>query len=156
METRYPSVYLDYLGRQFRLWRQYGIADSFRTKLADLWIGYGYTQYMDAQGRYTFHSFNLLRKELGFRSVLQMIDYIKQSRSFVLLSCDVDTSLLCDRKFFQTSRPEKEFADHLTMFYSPPWHKWQKEDGKPLDGSIATSCSSDRSSNCYYNNTLDH
>lgn len=156
METRYPSVYIDRLGRQLSVWEQYGIADSHALKLLRLWTGYGLTQYMDAQGRYTFHSFSQLQRLLGFRSIQQMIDYICRSKSFVLLSCDINSSFLRNKPLFSSSRPQRELPNRLTAFFSPVWHEWEKEDGKPLDGSIAECSNSCSSCNDNYNNTLDN
>lgn len=153
METRYPSVYVDYLGRQLRLWRQYGIADSYRMKLADLWLGYGFTQYMDVQGRYTFHSFNQLRKEVGYPSIQKLFDDLRRCRSFVLLSSDVDTSLLPNKQFFLRARPDREYPDHITMFFSPVWHTWEEKDGHPLPGSIEMSQKKSQNLDANYNNT---
>ena len=156
METRYPSVYIDRLGRQLSVWEQYGIADSHALKLLRLWTGYGLTQYMDAQGRYTFHSFSQLQRLLGFRSIQQMIDYICRSKSFVLLSCDINSSCLRNKPLFSSSRPQRELPNRLTAFFSPVWHELEKEDGKPLDGSIAECSNSCSSCNANYNNTLDN
>lgn len=137
MNTRYPSVYIDRLGRQLALWEQYGISDSRALKLLHLWIGYKMTRFMDSQGRYTFHSFNQLRQQLGYKTVPQMLDDIRRSRSFVLLSCDIAPSLLKDQPFFAHCRPEREYQDRLTAFFSPVWHELGESDGKPLEGSLA-------------------
>lgn len=153
METRYPSVYIDRLGRQLSVWEQYGIADSHALKLLRLWTGYGLTQYMDAQGRYTFHSFNQLRKEIGYPSVQMMIDDLRRCRSFVLLSSDVDTTLLRNNHLFLHSRPERELPDHITMFFSPVWHTWEEKDGYPLPGSIEMSQKKSQNLDANYNNT---
>lgn len=153
METRYPSVYIDRLGRQLSVWEQYGIADSHALKLLRLWTGYGLTQYMDAQGRYTFHSFNQLRLLLGYKSFSLMLDDLRRCRSFVLLSCDIDPSSLREKVLFSQTRPNKEYTERITAFFSPVWHEWSEKDGEPLDGSMEVSRKMGRKCDDNYNNT---
>lgn len=156
MTTRYPSVYIDRLGRQLALWVQYGITDSRSLKLLHLWIGYKMTRFMDSQGRYTFHSFNQLRQQLGYKTVQQMLDDLARSRSFVLLSCDINASLLKDLSLFAPSRPEREYPNRITAFFSPLWHEWTQTDGEPLDGSMADCRIWSRKCDGIDNNTLDN
>lgn len=156
MTTRYPSVYIDRLGRQLALWVQYGITDSRSLKLLHLWIGYKMTRFMDSQGRYTFHSFNQLRQQLGYKTVQQMLDDLARSRSFVLLSCDINASLLKDLSLFAPSRPEREYPNRITAFFSPLWHEWTQRDGEPLDGSMADCRIWSRKCDGIDNNTLDN
>lgn len=156
MNTRYPSVYIDRLGRQLALWEQYGLSDSRALKLLHLWIGYKMTRFMDSQGRYTFHSFNQLRQQLGYKTVPQMLDDIRSSRSFVLLSCDIAPSLLKDQPFFAHCRPEREYQDRLTAFFSPLWHELTESDGEPLEGSMAECRILSRKCDGIDNNALDN
>lgn len=156
MTTRYPSVYIDRLGRQLALWVQYGITDSRALKLLHLWIGYKMTRFMDSQGRYTFHSFNQLRQQLGYKTVQQMLDDLARSRSFVLLSCDIDASLLKDQNFFAPSRPDREYPNRITAFFSPLWHEWTQTDGEPLEGSMADCRNWSRKCDGIDNNALDN
>lgn len=158
-EARYPSVYVDKLGQQLRVWERYGITDSHAMKLLRLWLGFGLTQYMDIEGRYTFHSFNQLRQLLGYPGIVQMLEDIRRSRSFVLLACDIEPSKLRDGKFFAPSRPNREFPDRLTAFYSPLWKERNESDGEALEGSIPESQKNCQTfdglnSNTLYSNTL--
>ena len=155
-ETRFPSVYVDYLGRQLYLWHQYGLTDARAYKLLRLWVGYGLTQYMDKEGRYTFHSFNQLRQLLGYKTIELMIDDLRRCQSFVLLSCDIDVSLLREFNSMTPSRPARELPGGLTCFYSPLWHALLETDGKPLSGSIPESRKNSRKCDDIYNNTIDN
>lgn len=152
MESRFPTIPAELLGRMLSVWEQYGITDSHSKKLLRLWLGYGYTQYMDAKGRYTFHSFSRLRQVLGFRTMQDMFDSIRRCKSFVLVSCDIDTSLLRGKQLFSHTRPEKEFPNRLTAFYCTQWHQWSKEEGTPLDGSSSEYCKCD--CKCNDNNNI--
>lgn len=143
MKTRFPSVYVDYLGRQLRLWEKYGISDSRAMKLLRLWTGYNLTQYMDRVGRYTFHSFNHLRVALGFTSMPDMLDTIRKSQSFILLGCDIDVTLLNEHTLFTPSRPNRDNYGGMTAFYSPVWKRWDQSDGIPLSGSMSRCQESD-------------
>lgn len=156
MTTRYPSVYIDRLGRQLALWEQYGLSDSRAMKLLHLWIGYKMTRFMDSQGRYTFHSFNQLRQLLGYKTVQLMIDDLRRSKSFVLLSCDINPQLLKDQNFFAPSRPDREYPDHITAFFSPLWHELIESDGSPLEGSMAECRIMSRKCDDIDNNALDN
>lgn len=155
-ETRYPSVYIDRLGRQLTLWEKYGLSATHSMRLLRLWLGYKLTNLMDTKGRYTFHSFNQLRQIVGYRSIQEMIADIKISKSFVLLSCDIDTTLLKDHTIFTPCRPEREYQNHVTAFFSPYWHKWEKTDGNVLPGSIDECCKCNCKCNDIDNNTLDN
>ena len=156
MDTRYPSVYVDRLGRQLALWHQYGLSDARAMKLLQLWIGYGLTQYMDKEGRYTFHSFNALRKILGYKTTVEMIDDVRRSQSFILLSCDVDVKLLKEYQFPCEVRPNRELQDGLTCFFSPLWKTLEEKDGNALPGSIVASRILSRICDDIDNNTLDN
>lgn len=140
MESRYKKISLELIWRQLYAWEQYGITDSHAMKLFRLWMGCGLTQYMDTKGRYTFHSFNQLRQVLGFRTLHDMFECLRRCRSFVLLSCDIDKSLLQGNQLFRQSRPDKEFPDRLTAFFSTVWHEWSESDGIALEGSIPGCC----------------
>lgn len=155
MDTRYPSVYVDRLGRQLALWHQYGLSDARAMKLLQLWIGYGLTQFMDKEGRYTFHSFNALRKILGYANKAQMLNDVRLSQSFVLLSCDVDPHTLKESSLFTGVRPEKEYENGLTCFYSPLWRQRDDRDGKALPGSIVESQKKSQNLDVIDSNTLD-
>lgn len=135
MESHYPLIPTELLGRMLCVWEQYGITDSHTKKLLRLWLGYGLTQYMDTQGRYTFHSFNQLRQVLGYKTFQQLYDDLRRCHSFVLLSSDVDTTKLREKHFFARSRPDREFPGGLTIFFNPSWYDWKEEDGEMLDGS---------------------
>lgn len=154
-ETRYPSVYIDRLGRQLILWAKYGISDARAMKLLRLWLGYDLVHLMDKKGRFTFHSFNQIRQMLGYPSLASMLDDIRKSRSFVLLSSDVDVSLLKDHNIFTRTRPHRELENGLTMFYSPLWRNREESDGEALPGSIPESRKSSRKCDGIYSNTLD-
>lgn len=156
MTTRYPSVYIDRLGRQIALWEQYGLSDSRAMKLLHLWIGYKMTRFMDSQGRYTFHSFNQLRQQLGYKTVQMMFDDLRRSRSFVLLSCDIDPAVLKDQNFFAAQRPGREYPDNITAFFSPLWHELTEADGEPLEGSMAECRVCSRKCDGKDNNALDN
>ena len=156
MDTRYPSVYVDRLGRQLALWHRYGLSDARAMKLLLLWIGYGLTQYMDQEGRYTFHSFNALRKNLGYKTTVEMIDDVRRSQSFVLLSCDVDVRLLKEYQIPCENRPSRELQDGLTCFFSPLWKAHEGKDGEALPGSIVASRIMSRICDVIDNNALDN
>ena len=81
-----------------------------------------------------------------------MFDSIRRCKSFVLVSCDIDTSLLRGKQLFSHTRPEKEFPNRLTAFYCTQWHQWSKEEGTPLDGSSSEYCKCD--CKCNDNNNI--
>lgn len=153
---RYPSVYIDHLGRQLCLWSRYGISDSRSLKLMRLWTGYQLTCYMDSLGRYTFHSFNQLRQQLGYKTIQLMLNDVRCSQSFVLISADIDPASLKETKIFAQRRPNQEYANHITAFFSPLWHKWSEADGTPLDGSIHDCRIWSRKCDHNDNNALDN
>lgn len=155
-ETRYPSVYIDRLGRQLILWARYGISDARAMKLLRLWLGYDLVHLMDTKGRFTFHNFNAIRQLLGYPNLSTMLEDIRKSRSFVLLSADVDPETLKEHNIYTQIRPIREFSDRLTMFYSPLWHEWEIMDGEPLPGSIVGSQKNSQNLDRLYNNTLDN
>lgn len=132
-------------------------------RMLRLWLGFGLTHFMDSRGRYTFHHFNMLRRELNYKTVAEMLDDVRKSQSFVLLSCDVDGRILKDQRFFTSSRPHQKYNDGLTCFFSPLWHQWNGDDGEVLNGSINQGrknetgvAESVAGSDCIYNNTLDN
>lgn len=154
-ETRYPSVYIDRLGRQLTLWTKYGISDARALKLLRLWLGYDLVHLMDKKGRYTFHSFNAIRQVLGYPNLSTMLDDIRKSHSFVLLSCDVDPETLKEHNVYTQLRPTRELTDGLTMFYSPLWHEREEDDGEALPGSIPLGQKNSQNLDRLYSNTLD-
>lgn len=105
---RLSACNLDYLGRQLKFWKRYGVSDSYAIKLLKVWIGYETRDLMDELGRYPAQNFNELRRRLGFSSCTKLLNSVRQSRSLYAVGFENGT---------------------ITHIYSPVWHQYEESDG---------------------------
>lgn len=129
---------LEYLGRQLKLWKRYGVSDSYAIKLMKIWIGYEARDLMDEQGRYPAQNFNELRRRFSYSSCQKFIDSVRQCRSFFAVGFENGT---------------------ITHIFSPVSHLYEESDGYlifsgTLSQDCAHNCDGNISENIYINTTV--
>lgn len=122
IEPRIASHKYDYLGKMLRIWKHNKISDSHANKLMKLWLGYEFTDLMDAKGRIPVYNFNEVRRRLGFTDFYKFFEILIKSNSFMM-----------------TGKNE----DDVRFIYSVVWHSYEKDDGDILKGSYTQSASQD-------------
>lgn len=129
---------LEFLGRQLKLWKRYGVPDSYAIKLMKIWIGYETRDLMDEFGRYPAQNFYELRRRLSYSSYQKFIDSVRTCRSFYAVGLADGT---------------------ITHIFSPVWHKYEESDGCLIFGhDLSQDCAQDRAvyitENIYNNTTV--
>lgn len=132
---RRTQVYWNHLGRQLKMWKSYRIADAHALKLLKLWLGYEFLDLMDEFGRIPVPYFNEVRRRLGYKTFMLLLDDIRRSQSFYIVgNSEQDITAIC----------------------SPVWHNYEKTDGLLLRGSAKISESQNESQNDGYSKEISN
>ena len=126
LEPRRASATFKYLERQLKLWRSYRINDAHCNKMLRLWMGGEFVDLMDEAGRIPVYHLNEVRRRLGYKTSMLLIDDIRRSRSFYIVGLN-----------------EKD----LVAIGTPRWYNYEPEDGILLSGSIPVEESQKESQN---------
>ena len=108
---------LEYLGRQLKLWKRYGVSDSYAIKLMKIWIGYETRDLMDELGRYPAQNFNELRRRFNFVSTQKLLEKLQLCHSFYASGVKTDAGI------------------QICYVFSPVWHHYEETDGELLFGA---------------------
>lgn len=108
---------LEYLGRQLKLWKRYGVSDSYAIKLMKIWIGYETRDLMDELGRYPAQNFNELRRRFSFNSIHKLLEKLQLCHSFYGSGVKTNAGV------------------QICYVFSPVWHHYEEADGELLFGA---------------------